>query len=78
MIDVNGGHIAPGHDRDRLFNAISMKAGTPGWIRTSYPRLRRPMLYPYELRGHILSFNIHVPQGVDQVKSTIATPPYPA
>src|SRR5690348_11998958 len=26
-------------------------AGTPGWIRTSDPRLRRPLLYPAELRA---------------------------
>jgi hypothetical protein len=26
--------------------------GTPGRIRTCYPRLRRPMLYPDELRAH--------------------------
>ena len=28
--------------------------GTPGWIRTSDPRFRRPMLYPPELRAHAL------------------------
>ncbi len=28
--------------------------GTPGRIRTCYPRLRRPMLYPNELRAHSL------------------------
>ena len=27
------------------------KNGTPGRIRTCYPRLRRPMLYPNELRA---------------------------
>ena len=32
--------------------------GTPGRIRTCYPRLRRPMLYPDELRAHKLCFNI--------------------
>tara|TARA_B100001964_G_scaffold158212_1_gene173742 strand:+ start:45 stop:239 length:195 start_codon:yes stop_codon:yes gene_type:complete len=25
--------------------------GAPGRIRTCYPRLRRPMLYPYELQA---------------------------
>lgn len=30
-------------------------AGTPGRIRTCYPRLRRPMLYPDELRAQIWS-----------------------
>ena len=28
------------------------KAGAPGWTRTSDPRLRRPVLYPPELRAH--------------------------
>jgi hypothetical protein len=34
----------------------SLKYGTPYWIRTSDPRLRRPMLYPAELREQ-RSFN---------------------
>jgi hypothetical protein len=29
----------------------SVAYGTPGRIRTCYPRLRRPMLYPNELRA---------------------------
>ena len=29
--------------------------GTPGRIRTCYPRLRRPMLYPDELQAQIWS-----------------------
>jgi hypothetical protein len=28
-------------------------AGTPGWTRTSDPRLRRPLLYPTELRARV-------------------------
>ena len=31
-----------------------MTFGTPGRTRTCYPRLRRPMLYPNELRAHKL------------------------
>ncbi len=30
---------------------IELSTGAPGWIRTSCPRLRRPVLYPYELRA---------------------------
>jgi hypothetical protein len=29
-------------------------AGTPGWTRTSDPRLRRPLLYPAELRARVM------------------------
>ena len=32
--------------------------GTPGRIRTCYPRLRRPMLYPNELRAQILMVGV--------------------
>jgi hypothetical protein len=28
------------------------KVSAPGWIRTSDHRLRRPVLYPTELRAH--------------------------
>ena len=31
--------------------------GTPGRTRTCYPRLRRPMLYPNELRAHNTSLS---------------------
>ncbi len=37
--------------------------GTPCWIRTNDPRLRRPMLYPTELRVHtdiIIAFSYFV------------------
>ena len=27
--------------------------GAPGGIRTHYPRLRKPILYPNELRAHV-------------------------
>ena len=33
---------------------ITAVGGAPGRIRTCYPRLRRPMLYPNELRAHNL------------------------
>ncbi len=36
------------------------KGGDPGWIRTNDPQLRRLLLYPTELRGHI-SLNIPPP-----------------
>jgi hypothetical protein len=32
------------------------KAGDPGLIRTADLRFRKPMLYPSELRGHVLDF----------------------
>ncbi len=41
-------YTAPGH----VFPGQSACAGAPGRIRTCYPRLRRPMLYPDELRAH--------------------------
>jgi hypothetical protein len=28
--------------------------GAPGWTRTSDPRLRRPLLYPTELRARVI------------------------
>ena len=31
------------------------ETGRPGWTRTNDPQLRRLMLYPPELRAHILS-----------------------
>jgi hypothetical protein len=34
-----------------ISNHTSSKTGTPGRTRTCYPRLRRPMLYPDELRA---------------------------
>jgi hypothetical protein len=33
---------------------VSDLAGTPGWTRTSDPRLRRPLLYPAELRARVM------------------------
>ena len=39
----------PGAGGDTLF-------GTPERTRTSNPRLRRPMLYPVELRAQVLGF----------------------
>ena len=47
-------HLRPwcpgrGHNR-----RILLENGTPGRIRTCDPRLRRPMLYPAELRAHTL------------------------
>ncbi len=33
------------------FYMLAYKFGTPGRIRTCYPRLRRPMLYPSELQA---------------------------
>ena len=35
-------------------NHLHNRYGAPGRIRTCDPRLRRPMLYPTELRAHIL------------------------
>ncbi len=43
----------------------------PGRIRTCYPRLRRPMLYPSELRAQYC-YN-HVTTSPDQVATTINT-----
>ena len=43
---------------------IKYTFGAPGEIRTHDPRFRRPILYPAELRVHILLFLIfmHLPQ----------------
>ena len=32
---------------------IKTQFGALDWIRTSHPRLRRPILYPNELRAHL-------------------------
>ncbi|SVA80595.1 uncharacterized protein METZ01_LOCUS133449 [marine metagenome] len=37
-----------------LLHLIARVNGAPGRIRTCDPRLRRPMLYPTELRAHYL------------------------
>ena len=42
------------HGRVPLRTTPQTGNGTPGRIRTCYPRLRRPMLYPNELRAHNL------------------------
>ncbi len=38
-----------------------MQNGTPDRIRTCYPRLRRPMLYPSELRAHCFNHESIIP-----------------
>ena len=42
--------LRPPYFNDSI-NKLNPVAGTPGRIRTCYPRLRRPMLYPDELRA---------------------------
>lgn len=37
-------------------NRLKAKNGVPGGIRTPDRRLRRPVLYPAELLGHLFSF----------------------
>lgn len=44
-------------DRNQLYLNTGLKrvGNAPGWIRTSDPRIRSPMLYPAELRGLVSS-----------------------
>ena len=41
--------------------SYTRRDGAPEGIRTPDPRLRRPMLYPAELRVHILDFVLFYP-----------------
>ena len=47
---VTGGDFSSVASR-LIWPAASSPSGTPGWTRTSDPRLRRPLLYPSELRA---------------------------
>ena len=52
--------MAPNQTSGR--DASNCQIGTPGRIRTCYPRLRRPMLYPNELRAQrIVSGMVNLP-----------------
>ena len=46
-------------NRAFLLRKQAARGGAPGWIRTSDPRFRRPMLYPAELRAHLRSLAAH-------------------
>src|SRR5258706_4851448 len=49
LMDTN---VAYAHDKKVIGSAnAEKKTGLPGRIRTGDPRLRRPMLYPTELRA---------------------------
>ena len=57
---ASGPSVAP----RRSFRSAATRLGAPGRTRTCDPRLRRPMLYPAELRAHILKVaSSHQPTG---------------
>lgn len=55
QITGNGAYVAARSPRHRVGPAGTGRAtalsGTPGWIRTTDLRIRRPLLYPAELQG---------------------------
>ena len=77
-VSEGGWNLEPGTPMKKGPKGLFLLAGTHGRIRTCDPRIRNPVLYPTELRGHWKTLDTISSQVCQPGKGASGAPSFPS